>query len=444
MSAPTRRSIGLVTAVALVTGNMIGSGLFLLPAALAPYGAAALLGWTASALGALAIAYVFAALCRRLPQSGGPYAYARAAFGDGAGFAVAWSYWISVWCGNAAIAIACAGYLGALLPALAATPLRAALTASAVLWACTFANLLGVRSAGRVQLVLTVLKLLPLLALAVLALPSIDAAAWQPFDRSGEGLGAVLLATTALTLWAFLGVESATVPAAEVRDAARTVPRATVIGSVLAIVVTVLACLSVDGLLPAAELAASSAPFADAAARLWGGGAAVVLAATAAIACGGALNGWVLVQGQVPLAAARDGVFPALFARTDPHGTPRAGLAFGSALATLLVLANAHKQLVALFTFAILLSTAATLLPYVVCAAAALRLRADLERRRAGWAVIAFAFVFSLAALLGTGAEALLWGTVLLLAGWPLHAWLQRRRGAGAGSGVATSTSMKE
>lgn len=427
-AAPPRTSIGVVTATALVVGNMIGSGLFLLPASLAPFGSAAILGWGASALGAAAIAFVFARLSHRLPQSGGPYAYARAAFGDGIGFVVAWSYWISTWCGNAAIAIAFAGYFGALLPAATATPSRAALVAVATLWTCTLSNTLGLRSAGCVQLVTTVLKLLPLIAIAVFALPSIDTHNWQPFNRSGQSLWSVLSTTTALTMWAFLGVESATVPAAAVRDSARNVPRATMIGAALAIVVTVLACMTVAGLLPAATLARSSAPFAEAGMRIWGNGAGLVFAACAAIACFGALNGWVLVQGQIPLAAARDRVFPAFFARTDARDTPLAGLLVSSLLASLLVLANYHKSLIQLFTFSILLSTAATLLPYVVCSAAALRQRNGAihpTTDRLAVVIAALAFLFSIAALFGTGREALEWGAALVLSGLPVY-WVLR------------------
>ncbi|HEY6940458.1 amino acid permease [Dokdonella sp.] len=421
---PPRAALGLATAVAIVAGNMIGSGLFLLPASLAPYGPAALLGWGASALGGLALAFVFADLGRRLPRSGGPYAFARAAFGDGAGFAIAWSYWVSIWCANAAIAVAFAGYLGSLFPP-AASATGAPLAALGALWACTLANALGVRRAGAVQLVTTVLKLLPLAALVVFAAPELPRAHWQPFNRSGESLWSVALATTALTLWAFLGVESATVVAQDVAHPRRNLPRATLAGSAIAIVVTVLACTVVAAIVPADALGASSAPFADAASRLWGGKAGMLFAATAAVACFGALNGWVLLQGQLPLAAARDGVLPAWFARVDARGTPLQGLVAGSALASALVLADYRQDLVGVFTFSILLSTAACLLPYVVCSAAALWGVRGASTSGAR-AVAAFAFVFSIAALAGTGADALLWGTVLVAAGWPIRWYLRR------------------
>lgn len=418
-------ALGLWTATALVVGNMIGSGLFLLPAALAPYGAAAFLGWGLSAAGAMSLAVVFAWLALRHPVRGGPYAYARLAFGDGAGFTVAWSYWISIWSGNAAIAVAFTGYLGRLVPALTASPAAAAFTALGALWLCTLTNIAGVRAAGLVQLVTTVLKLLPLAAIALFGVWYVEPAAFVPFERSGLGLWPAAAVTAAMTLWAFLGLESATVPAEDVRDAARTVPRATLLGTALAGGATILACMTVVLLLPA-DGTPSPAPFADVAARLWGPGAGVAFGVAAAIACYGALNGWVLLQGQVPLAAARDGLFPALFAWPGTGRAPVAGLLLSSTLASGLVLANYQQDLVGLFTFVLLLATAATLLPFLLCAAAYLRLErgAGPRPRRV---VAAGALLFSIAALFATGLEALAWGTALVAAGLPLYFFMHAR-----------------
>jgi APA family basic amino acid/polyamine antiporter len=421
-------SLGFWAATALVVGNMIGSGLFLLPSALAGYGGVAALGFALSAVGAVLLALVFARLGLCHPRSGGPYAYARLAFGDATGFAVAWSYWVSNWCGNAAIAVALAGYFGALVPGSTATPMRAAALAVAALWLCTVFNLRGVRSAGVMQLVLTAAKLLPLAAIIALGAWSVDAANWHPFNRSAGGLLSATTATAALTLWAFLGLECATIPAAEVRDPQRTIPRATVVGTAIAIVVTVGACMIVVGVLPASALALSAAPFVDAAARLWGGPAGMLFGAAAALSCIGALNGWVLMQGQLPLAVARDGLFPAAFARCDARGTPWLGLVISSVLSSVLVVANYQRSLIGMFTFAILLSTAATLLAYLVCSAAALRLREGTGRNIAGMLVALGALAFSVWALVGTGVESLLWGLVLILLGAPLYLWQRRRR----------------
>lgn len=416
------RPLGFWSATALVVGSMIGSGAFLLPAALAPFGAASLTGWGITLLGAVLLAITFARLAMRWPQSGGPYVYARHAFGELPGFLVAWSYWISIWCATAAIAVAFAGSIGALVPAATATPVRGALCALAALWTCTAINIAGVREAGRVQLVTTVMKLLPLVLFGGVALWFVEPANLVPFNPTPDSLPQVAHATVALTLWALIGLEAATVPAGTIENPGRTVPRATVIGTVIAGLATVLACTAVIGLLPAETLKNSAAPMADAARALWGPGAGIALAVVMAVSCFGALNGWVLVSAQVPLAAARDGLFPSLFARTDARGTPVPGVLVGSLLASVLVMSNYSRSLVQVFTFSILLSTAATLLPYVAGSAAWLRRGTGPTR----W-LAAAALAYGLYALAGIGGESLAWGAALVAVGLPVH-WLLRRR----------------
>lgn len=418
------RPLGLWSATALVVGSMIGSGVFLLPASLAPYGAASLAGWAITLCGALLLALTFARLAMRWPQTGGPYAYARNAFGELPGFAVAWSYWISIWCANAAIAVGFAGSIGAIFPALTATPLRAAGCALAALWLCIGVNLAGVREAGRMQLLTTALKLVPLLLFGFVALWFVDTSRYT-LDPGGQPLPDAVQATVALTLWAFLGLEAATVPAGSIAEPERTIPRATVLGTLLAGIATILACTSVLGVLPLAQAQASSAPMVDAASVLWGTAAGLAVAVVAAVSCFGALNGWVLVSAQVPLAAARDGLLPARFTRLDKGGTPVFGVLCSGVLASLLVLANYSHSLVQLFTFSILLSTAATLLPYVASSAAWLR-----KGTGKGRVVAALALAYSLYALVGTGPQALLWGGVLILAGLPVYWWNRRATSA--------------
>ncbi|WP_313914331.1 amino acid permease [Tahibacter sp.] len=420
--------IGLWTATALVVGNMIGSGLFLLPSSLAAYGMASTLGWAISTVGALLLAATFARLGQLLPAvSGGPYAFARFAFGDAIGFIVAWCYWISIWSAVPAIAIALTGYAGACVPALTATPARAAACSIVSLWICTLLNISGLRTAGSVQLVTTLLKVAALVVFAAVGLLVFDparAVAAAPFNPSGQSLLQVAVATSALTLWAFLGLESATVPAAAVADPQRTVPRATLLGTAIAIAVTIAACSAVLRLVPPASLATSGAPFVDAVRLLLGDAAGYVVAIVAAITCLGALNGWVLMLGQLPLATARNGLFPAVFGRVDANGTPRAALLIGATLSSLLVVANYNASLVSLFTWSILLSTAASLLPFLICSLGLLRLQ-----RRSPYAIVALlAAIYSLYALAGTGAQALRWGGALLLAGIPIYGWIRYRR----------------
>jgi APA family basic amino acid/polyamine antiporter len=419
------RVIGLWTLIALVIGNMIGSGIFVLPASMAPFGAASLLGWGISLGGAWMLALVFAWLSRSIPNHGGPYAYARRAFGDRVGFVVAWSYWVCTWSANAAIAVAFTGSLGALWPAATATPLRGALCSLVALWLCTGITLTGVREAGRVAVITTLLKLVPLLVFGLLGLTALHGGAHTPFNPSGKPLAEVSLSTATLALWALLGLETATVPTGVVADPLRTVPRATVIGTLMAGVATMLACTVVIGMLPAETLQGSPAPMATAAAYAWGPAAGVGMAVVAAISCFGTLNGWVLLVAQTTMAAAKDGLFPRVFARTDKRGTPWLGLLVSSVLASALIAANYTRSLVALFTFMVLLSTATTLLPYLITTLAWWRLdgAGASARRRL---VAAGALIFSIWALAGAGTEPLLWGAVLLLGGWPIYLWQRR------------------
>lgn len=423
---PEPKPLGQLALIALVVGNMIGSGVFLLPAALAPYGAASLLGWAVTLAGALLLAIVYAWLARAIRNHGGAYGYARRAFGDNVGFVVAWSYWVCTWSANAAIAVAFAGSLGAVWPAATATALRSGACALGALWICTAVNLAGVREAARVQVFTTLLKLVPLVLFGVVGLAWVHAGAYRPFNPSGLPLLGVACSVAALTLWAMLGFEAATVPTGVVRNPERTVPRATVIGMLVAGIATMMACTVVIGLLPLDQLRSSGAPMIAAAAQVWGPTAGLGLAVVATISCFGALNGWVLLQAQTPLAAAQDGLFPARFGRLDVRGTPAFGLLLSSCLASALIGANYSRTLVALFTFSILLSTATTLLPYVVSVLAWWRIE-----RGAHWSrrlLAAGALVYALWALVGTGAESLLWAGVLVTLGLPVLLW-QRRRG---------------
>ena len=373
-----RRGLGLGMATALVVGNMIGSGVFLLPSSLARYGGVSIVAWLLTAAGAVLLALVFARLGRAYPQTGGPYAYSRKGFGDFVGFQTAWGYWIAIWAGNAAIAVAFVSYLSVFWGALATNALLAAAVAVAAIWTLTAVNALGVRHGGWVQAVTTVLKLVPLLAIA-------------------------------------------------------TIPRSTIIGTLVTALVYILGTVAVMGVIPAGVLAGSNAPFADAAAEMFGGWAGDAVAIGAIVSAFGALNGWILLQGQIPMAAARDRLFPAALAKTGRSGAPVFGLVTSSVLVTVLLAMNYTKSLVEQFTFIVLLATLTTLVPYAYSAAAQLMLlvtdRARFSGRRlARDALVALlAFGYSLWAIAGAGYEVVFKGFLLLLAGIPIYVWLRWR-----------------
>lgn len=426
-----KRAIGLWTATALVVGNMVGSGIFLLPASLRAYGGVSLVGWAFTSVGAFLLALVFSWLARTVPNSGGPYAYARAGLGEFPGFLVAWGYWTSFLPGNAAIAVAMVGYLAFFVPALASDPALGALVALAAIWLLVWVNARGVREAGGVQLATTLLKLLPLVAIAVAGLALFHVAHLLPFNASGQSTLSAVSSTAALTMWAFLGLESATVPAADVERPERTIPLATVFGTAVTAVVYIAGTVAVMGVVEPATLAHSTAPFADAASALFGPWAAVVVAAGAVVSCFGALNGWTLLLGKVPAAAAADGLMPRVFDRRSRRGTPAAGLVISSVFVTLIVAANYTRGLVGTFTFLILLATLGSLVPYAFSVIAFVAL----GRRRPGLmhasqvVVALLALAYSVWAIVSVGVEALVWGAVLLLAGVPVYVWMVRGRG---------------
>ncbi|HKV66085.1 MAG TPA: amino acid permease [Rhodanobacteraceae bacterium] len=424
-----KREIGLVTATTLVLGNMIGSGVFLLPSSLAPYGGYGLIGWVISAIGALLLAGVFFRLAKRAPMAGGPYAYSREAFGDCIGFMVAWVYWIALVGGNATIAVAFASYMSAFIPALGAHPFYGALTAMAAVWVLIAVNIAGIRSAGTLQVVTTILKILPLLALALFGFTRFDPHLLAPGPHAGSPLSAINICVAA-TLFAFIGVECATIPAGHVRDPEKTIPRATLLGTAIAAALYI-ACTSVVlGLLPASELANSQAPFADAGRLLWGGWAGWLIAGAAAISCFGALNGWTLIAGQFPQAVAKDGLFPNFFAQESARGTPVPALLIAGVINSLMVLANYSRGMVAMFTFMVLLTTLGNVVCYLFCSMADVVLAHRSGRPvPARNLVLAFAaFGFCLWAVIGAGKDAVFWNFVLLALGIPLYAWQARNK----------------
>ena len=428
-----RRQLGFWMCLALVVGNIVGSGVYLLPASLAPYGLNSIFGWVITAGGAVMLAVVFARLAKMFPRAGGPYVYARIALGERTGFLMAWGYWVGAWVGNAAIAIATVAYLAELLPWIKNTTGAPALTSCVIIWFLTYLNWRGTRQAGVMQVVTTVLKLLPLIAIIALGVWLLGRADPAVIELEPQPLTLAAINTSAmLTLWALLGLESATVPAGKVSDPERNIPRATLWGTLIAAAVYILTCSIAVLLIPSARLAESSAPFADLVRQFWGGAVAGTLALFAFISGFGALNGWILIQGEIPRVLAKDGVFPRLFARESRHGTPGTSLVISSALLTALVLMNYSRSMVQVFTFIILISTSTYLVMYLTCAVAALKLcwtgaLGEAGRRLSPFLAIALlACIYAVWTLFGAGREAFWWSIALFAAGMPVY-WMMKR-----------------
>ena len=418
------RGLTLLGTVALVVGNMVGTSIYTLPAALAtatgPFG---LVAWVFTAVGYFFVALVYARLGTRFPRTGGPYVFARAAFGDFAGFVTVWSYWVSTVVGNAAIVTGAVGYLVGFFPGLEGSSLRRFMLAQGLIWGLCVLNVLGIRGSARVQTTVMFLNLIPLGLLAVVTLGSFDVANLHPFAPHGAGFGS-LAAGAALVVWAYAGVESATVPAEEVQAPERTIRRGTMLGYALGTAIFLLTALAVAGTLPNSEVAASSRPIALAAERAVGpwAGKAIGLAAIAAAL--GTLNGWILMAGRIPLSAAADGVFFRPLAAIHPRfGTPAVGLVVGTAVTSAMLLLYFSHTLLAVFNFIVLLAVLTTLLPHLFATAAEFALA-----RGHGYArtIAAISFVFVLYTVYGVGYSVIMWGTLLVAAGVPLYLLLRR------------------
>jgi APA family basic amino acid/polyamine antiporter len=426
----TESKLGLWSSTSLVVGNMIGAGVFLMPAALASYGSISLLGWVFSAIGSFFLARVFSNLSKLLPNaSGGPYAYTRAGLGDFAGFLVAWGYWISVSCANAAITISLVSALSTFFPVLAGNAVASVLTGLMAIWLLTWVNSRGIVLSGRMQLITTVLKLIPLLIIALGGLFFIKLSNFLPFNSSGGSVLAAVNATATFTMFAFVGIECASIPAGNIENPEKTIPRATVLGLSIATLVYILGSVSVMGILSVPALKNSVTPFADAAVVMFGNSAKYWVSAGVAIAAFGALNGWILIAGQVPYAIAKDKLFPSIFAKENKRKVPYMGIILNSVLVSLFMMMNYSKGLVEQFRFLLLLSVLTVFVPYLFSTAAYILIRIqkkNLYPKKWAQAIVlaALAFIYSLWAIAGTGEKTVFYGFLLLMAGIPFYIWI--------------------
>lgn len=421
---------GVWLATALVVGNIIGSAIFMLPASLAPFGWNAVAAWLITMACALCLAWVFAELARHLPDAGGAYGFMRLALGEGAAFLGAWGYIVSMWAANAAIAIAGVSYLTRLVPPLARSSATLAAAAAGSIWLLTAVNLRGLRAAGSTQLVSSIVKLLPFAAVIGLAI-------WKMFHTAGAALppvhaGSVTLAGASgalgLTLYAMLGLESAAVPADVVENPRRVVPFATMAGTALCALVSLVATCAVALMLPASVVEASKAPVSEFIGRSLGSAAALAVAVCAVVSCLGCLNGWLLLCGQLPAAMADAGTLPSWFGARNHAGAPARSIVLGSVVSTLLTVMAYTKTGSDVYNFVILISTATNLVMYLLCTIAVCLLMRDgpIPRSTGLLAAAAGALLFVLWAFYGTGWESIGWGAALILAGWPLFVVTRR------------------
>jgi len=373
---PGGTGFGLTTAIALIMGSIIGVGIFNLPTSLAAYGPITLISMGLTTIGAIALALLFSALSRRLPADGGPYAYSRAAFGNPLGFANAWSYWITAWAGNAAIAVGWVLYVEVFINK-SHERWASILLVLVGLWVPAVINLLGAKSMGAVQVVTTILKFVGLAFMATVGLFYINTANFTPFNVSTESTIGAIGGGMAIALFSYLGVEVASVAAAKVRDPDRNVPKATLIGTLATAVVYLLSLTAMFGILPSSQLANSTAPFSDALNSMFGGTWPGNLMAVVVIISGfGALNGWTMICAEMPLAAAKDGLFPARFKTMSKSGVPAFGIVASTVLASVAIIVNyLGANGATVFTTLVLMTGITAAIPYAFSALAQIKWR---------------------------------------------------------------------
>ncbi|EGR1094370.1 TPA: cadaverine/lysine antiporter [Vibrio cholerae] len=362
------KKIGLIACTGVVAGNMMGSGIALLPSTLASVGSISIYSWLICIVGALSLAFVFARLATKNPQEGGPIAYA-GEVSPVFGFQTGVLYYHANWIGNLAIAITGVSYLSVFFPVLN-NPIPAGLATIASVWLFTLVNLLGGSWVSRLCTIGLVLILIPVVGTALFGWTHFDSALYsQNWNVSAGSDGHAVITAVLICLWSFVGVESAAVSSGMVENPKRTVPLATMLGTGLAGLIYVLSTQMISGMFPASEVAASGAPFALATTALFGSWTAPFVSAFTALACFTSLGSWMMLVGEAGKRAANDGNFPKVFGETDRNGVPKKGLLIASCMMTLLMLvlmffssetAHASDLFNQLTTDAVLL----TMLPY--------------------------------------------------------------------------------
>lgn len=428
-----KKGLGLAAATALVVGNMIGSGIFMMPNTLASSSGpgASLMAWGFTGVGSILLALTFANLGARYPQTGGPYAFAKIAFGEFAGFINAWIYWIGGCIGNAALLTAFAGYLAFFIPTVRESGMIAFIVTSALLWLFTYINIKGVRGAGLINLITTVLKILPLVFFIIIGLQHFDIRIAGPMFPKGRGMATIPTAAAA-TLWAFIGFETATVTAGEIRNPERNVRLSTIWGIILTTLIYLGISLVAMGTMSQQALVKSSSPLADIINQFSSGWGASFIAIGGIVATLGATFGWVLSTARMSYAAAEDGLLPKAMAAIHPkYCTPHISLIISGVIANITLLLFYVRSLTAAYNFMILLATLSFLPPYVFAAAAEIML---LVKRSSRFSLGNFikssffsllGFAYGIWTIYGSGAETAMYGFILMLLGIPIYVYMK-------------------
>ena len=424
MSSDQHRVIGFWRGWSIAVGCAIGSGIFMMPTMLAPYGLLGFGGWLVAGAGSILVALTMARLVKRIPKTGGPYVYVNEGLGTFSGFIIAWTYWVACVSAIAGISIAFVGYLGFFLPQIANSQIHALLASLLLIWIIVFLNIRSLENSSKFQLISTLLKLLPLIFIVLLGASNFNVNNLPELNPSNLHPISLIATVTTLVMWSFIGIETATVPADNVINPQETIPKVLIASVITILILYILVSIAIAALVPASELLNSSAPFALAASKILGVTGGTIISIGALISTLGSLNANTLTAGNLSLAAARDGLLPSKFVILSRNGTPIfTYLLTGAFVSTLLIL-NYTKGIVNAFVFMAMLSTLSTLIAYAFCAIAEFKFsRADeknLQRNNA-LLISCGTFLYAFFAIWGAGIEMIIYSIILILIGIPIY-----------------------
>jgi putrescine:ornithine antiporter len=430
--AATGKKMGLTGLTTLVAVNMMGSGIIMLPSSMAQLGAVSLLSWIITAIGSMAIAYCFAQCGIYCPRPGGMSAYTEEAHGKSAFFLCSYLYFLSLAIGNVAIAISAVGYMTPFLPWLGSGAIPLFVGAVSLIWLTSLANFGGPRITGQIGSVTVWGVIIPVAGLSVLGWfwfdPEILRQAWNP---SGIATSDAITQSIPLTLWAFLGMESAAQNSDAVENPQRNVPLACLLGTLGAAVVYVASTTVIMGIVPNAELANSSAPFAFVYAQMFNDGVGDIIMALAVMACIGSLLGWQFTLAQTAKVTAEQHMFPRLFARVTLLGAPILGLIANAVLQTGMAVSTISPNASEQFGKLVNLAAVTNIIPYITALSALLIIMQKAGVARAveyrNMVILALAMAYSFYALYASGTEAVFGGMIVTAVGYLLFGYIADR-----------------
>ena len=424
MSSNQHRVIGFWRGWSIAVGCAIGSGIFMMPTMLAPYGLLGFGGWLVAGAGSILAALTMARLVKRIPKTGGPYVYVNEGLGDFSGFIIAWTYWVACVSAIAGISIAFVGYLGFFLPQIASSQIYALLASLMLIWIIVFLNIRSLENSSKFQLISTLLKLVPLMLIVLLGASNFDTSNLPELNPTNLHPISLIATVTTLVMWSFIGIETATVPADNVINPQETIPKVLIASVITILILYILVSVAIAALVPASELLDSSAPFALAASKILGVTGGAIISIGALISTLGSLNANTLTAGNLSLAAARDGLLPSKFVILTKNGTPIFTYLLTGVFVSILLMLNYTKGMVNAFVFMAMLSTLSTLIAYAFCAIAEFKFaKADAKNTHKNNALLlsCVTFLYAFFAIWGAGIEMIIYSLILILIGTPIY-----------------------